>query len=146
MPDSIIALKSRSGEIFRRMIVLHRELRDANFYVVNLSDKQKQRNSIIATEIQALVEENNAILNEIDFYKKNGFVRKGMESQQDEIDYSKLTIKEINKLLRNNQSYLCRARADLLKLTDEIKKIQKANRIKNLMQVQEELREEINRR
>ena len=47
----------------------------------------------------------------------------------------KLTIEEINKLLRNNQSYLCRARADLLKLTDEIKKIQKANRIKNLMQV-----------
>ena len=73
MPDSIIALKSRSGEIFRRMVVLHRELRDANFYVVNLSDKQKQRNSIIATEIQALSEENNAILNEIDFYKKNGF-------------------------------------------------------------------------
>ena len=146
MPDSIIALRSRSGEIFRRMVVLHRELRDSNFYVEILTDKQKLRNSTIATEIQALVEENNAILNEVDFYKKNGFIRKGMESQQDEIDYSKLTIEEINKLLRNNQSYLCRARVDLLKLTDEIKKIQKANRIKNLMHVQEELRNEINSR
>ena len=70
MPDSIIALRSRSGEIFRRMVVLHRELRDSNFYVEILTDKQKLRNSTIATEIQALVEENNAILNEVDFLQE----------------------------------------------------------------------------
>jgi len=146
MPDCIIALNSRSGEIFRRMIVLFKQLRDENFYRTSLSDEQRQSNATIATEINALVEENNAIQNEVDYYKKNGFIRGAMESQQKEVDYSKLSIIEINKQLRNNQSYLCRARVDLLTIHDERKKILKANRINLLVKIQEDLRTELNRR
>lgn len=144
MPDSIIALKSRSGEIFRRMVVLFIELRDSNFYKTELTKEEIKRNKAIALEISSLTEENNNLMNEIDYYLKTGMQKRGVEEIK--IDYSKLTDNQLQKELRNNQSYLCRARAELATITDESKRMKKSKRINDLVNTQNELRQELNNR
>lgn len=146
MPDALVKLRSKSGEIFKKRGVIQAEMVNRNFGLTDISEEIRIQNEKDALEITLLTDENNTILNEVKYYAKNGVIL-GKHPDLIEplkIEKEPMSLEQLNRAIRANTSYISRARKAFEKENDLLKKQRKAQRLKELEDKAIELKNALN--
>ena len=130
-PDNLIKLEAKSGQLFAKSAVMHRELADKYFLRNSpLSDDEKKENEAIVIEIIANTNENISIHQESEHYKKTGTIL-GNHPDLIVVDYSVLSDDELFKKIKSAMSNIA-TYSSSLKTAKADKKMQIALKIQEL--------------
>jgi hypothetical protein len=149
MPDSIVKMKSRSGELFRKAGKLHRDLVERLFGKKKIDNKEKEDIKDVAVEIASLMDENVEILNKVDNYLDTGKIppinnSNSKSSKLDNKDLSKLNEKELISKKKSCQVSLYRLHKKMKEQTDITKQKKIKSKIdlykKNIERISKEIK------
>lgn len=137
MPEALVKLKAKSGQLFAKSAVQHRELADKYFMKDAVSDEERKEIEPIVLELVAATNENISIHQELDYYEKTGQL---LNQHPDllVIDYSVLSDEELFKNIKTVMSNIANY-SKSLKSADAEKKVKIALKIQELKKKKEAL-------
>lgn len=145
MPDSLVKLQAKSGQLFAKSAVKHRELADKYFLRDdNISEDERKEIEPIVVEIVADSNENISIHQELEYYDKTGQIL-GHHPDLINVDYSVLSDAELYKKIKTAMSNIS-SYSTSLKTANAEKKVNIALKIKELQKKKETLVAERDRR